>query len=158
VELLILDEPTSGLDPLMEEVFREVIKEEHENGRTVLLSSHILSEVEALCDRVTIIREGKTVETGSLADLRHLTRTSIQAEVATPPVDLDSLPGIHDLQAEDGRVRFEVDSEHLDGAIKRLSAACLRSLTSQPPNLEQLFLRHYESAAPAGDKTAEVSS
>ena len=96
-DLLILDEPTSGLDPLMEAAFRECIEEERQGGRTVLLSSHILSEVEALCDRVTIIRAGRTVETGTLAELRHLTRTSIAAELAGPPEGLDALPGVHDL-------------------------------------------------------------
>src|SRR6185437_2559201 len=102
VDLLILDEPTSGLDPLMEEVFRQVIREEQQrNGRTVLLSSHILSEVEALCDRVTIIRDGRAVETGSLADMRHLTRTSITAELAAEPTGLAELPGVHDLETVD---------------------------------------------------------
>ena len=106
VELLLLDEPTSGLDPLMEEVFRQVIREEQQrDGRTVLLSSHILSEVEALCDRVTIIREGRAVETGTLAELRHLTRTSIQADLAGPATGLDALPGVHDLQTHNGTVR-----------------------------------------------------
>ena len=92
VELLILDEPTAGLDPLMDAVFRECIEEERERGRTVLLSSHILAEVEALCDRVTIIRAGRTVESGTLADLRHLTRTSISAELAGPAPGLGGAP------------------------------------------------------------------
>jgi len=145
VELLILDEPTSGLDPLMEEVFRQVIREEHSRGdRTVLLSSHILAEVEALCHRVTIIRQGKTVETGTLAELRHLTRTSIQAELAGPVDGLASLPGVHDLQAENGRVRFDVDNAALQSALRQLTDIGVRSLVSQPPTLEQLFLRHYE--------------
>src|SRR2546421_1089361 len=107
VELLILDEPTSGLDPLMEDVFRQVIQEEQRRaGRTVLLSSHILSEVEALCDRVTIIREGRAVETGTLAELRHLTRTSIHAELAGPPDRLAARPGGRDLQGRNGPGRF----------------------------------------------------
>jgi ABC-2 type transport system ATP-binding protein len=144
VELLILDEPTSGLDPLMEEVFREVIEEDRKQGRTVLLSSHILSEVEALCDRVTIIRKGVAVETGTLAGLRHLTRTSIAAELAGPPNGLSELPGVHDLDVEGTRVRFEVDTDQLDEALKRLTQAGVRTLTSQPPTLEELFLRHYE--------------
>jgi ABC-2 type transport system ATP-binding protein len=144
VELLILDEPTSGLDPLMESVFREVIEEERQRGRTVLLSSHILSEVEALCDRVTIIRKGVAVETGSLADLRHLTRTSIRAELAAPPTGLAELPGVHGLDVEGVRVRCEVDSDKLDAVLGRLTEAGVRSLTSQPPTLEELFLRHYE--------------
>jgi polyether ionophore transport system ATP-binding protein len=142
VELLLLDEPTSGLDPLMEEVFREVVREER--GRTVLLSSHILAEVEALCDRVTIIREGRTVETGSLADLRHLTRTSIEADLAGPANGLADLPGVHDLLVRDGHVRFDVDTPALEEALRALTSAGVRSLVSQPPTLEQLFLRHYE--------------
>jgi ABC-2 type transport system ATP-binding protein len=145
VELLILDEPTSGLDPLMEDVFRQVIQEEQRrDGRTVLLSSHILSEVEALCDRVTIIRDGRAVETGTLAELRHLTRTSIRAELAGPSDRLADLPGVHDLRVHDGRVSFDVDTAQLDTALRRLTEAGVRSLVSQPPTLEELFLRHYE--------------
>jgi ABC-2 type transport system ATP-binding protein len=143
VELLLLDEPTAGLDPLMEAAFRACVEEERKSGRTVLLSSHILSEVEALCDRVTIIRLGRTVESGTLADLRHLTRTSIAAELASPPEGLNRLPGVHDLDIEGYRVRCEVETDKLDGLLKALSAAGVRSLTSQPPTLEELFLRHY---------------
>jgi ABC-2 type transport system ATP-binding protein len=147
-ELLLLDEPTSGLDPLMEAVFRQCAEEERARGRTVLLSSHILSEVEALCDRVTIIRAGRTVETGTLAELRHLTRTSIAAELAGVPHGLDELGGVHDLVVDplsDGgsRVRCEVDSDRLDDLLRTLVAACVRTLVSQPPTLEELFLRHY---------------
>jgi ABC-2 type transport system ATP-binding protein len=149
VELLLLDEPTAGLDPLMEEVFRHVIREEQaRGGRTVLLSSHILSEVEALCDRVTIIREGRAAETGTLSELRHLTRTSIQAELAGAPTGLDALPGVHDLQVQGERVRFTVDTAALDAALHHLTAAGVRSLVSQPPTLEELFLRHYGDQAP----------
>ena len=144
VELLLLDEPTSGLDPLMEEVFRECVQEERRNGRTVLLSSHILAEVEALCDRVSIIRAGRTVETGTLAELRHLTRTSIVADLAAAPSGLDSQPGVHGLTVEGTRVAFEVDTAELDGALKHLTTFGIRSLISQPPTLEELFLRHYE--------------
>jgi ABC-2 type transport system ATP-binding protein len=144
VELLILDEPTSGLDPLMEEVFREVILQEKRRGdRTVLLSSHILSEVEALCDRLTIIRAGRSVESGTLADLRHLTRTTIRAELIGPVNGLAGIAGVHDLITEDGRVTFDVDADALDPALKSLVAAGVRSLVSQPPSLEELFLRHY---------------
>jgi ABC-2 type transport system ATP-binding protein len=142
-ELLILDEPTSGLDPLMEEVFQQCVLEERDSGRTVLLSSHILSEVEALCDRVSIIRNGRTVETGSLADLRHLTRTSITAELAQPPNGLAALPGVHDARIEGNRVRLDVDTANLDELLTRLTKAGVRSLTSRPPTLEELFLRHY---------------
>jgi ABC-2 type transport system ATP-binding protein len=156
VELLILDEPTSGLDPLMEEQFRDVIREEQRRGdRTVLLSSHMLSEVEALCDRVTIIREGRAVETGSLADLRHLTRTSIRAELAGPPNGLADLPGVHDIAFEDGTVIFHVDTPALDAALRMLSECGVRSLVSQPPTLEELFLRHY-AQAPASGQVAEA--
>jgi polyether ionophore transport system ATP-binding protein len=151
-ELLILDEPTSGLDPLMEAVFRECAQDERARGRTVLLSSHILSEVEALCDRVTIIRAGRTVETGTLAGLRHLTRTSIAAELARPVSGLDRLPGVHDLvlEASQGggtRVRCEVDSDQLDALLAAIVPAGVRTLVSQPPTLEELFLRHYSGAA-----------
>ncbi|MCP9947083.1 ABC transporter ATP-binding protein [Actinomadura madurae] len=142
-ELLILDEPTSGLDPLMEEVFQECVREERRDGRTVLLSSHILSEVEALCDRVTIIRKGRTVETGTLADLRHLTRTSIHAELAAPPDGLP-LPGAHDVHIDGTSIAFEVDTTELDAALKELTRIGVRTLTSRPPTLEELFLRHYE--------------
>ena len=145
VELLILDEPTSGLDPLMEEVFREVVQEEKRRGdRTVLLSSHILSEVEALCDRLTIIRDGRTVETGTLADLRHLTRTSIRAELTGPPDGLATLAGVHDLRTDDGRVAFDVDTDALEPALRTLVKVGVKSLVSQPPSLEELFLRQYQ--------------
>jgi ABC-2 type transport system ATP-binding protein len=147
VELLLLDEPTSGLDPLMEAEFRTCVAEER--GRTVLLSSHILAEVEALCERVTIIRHGRVVESGTLADLRHLTRTSIQAELAEPPAadGLAALPGVHDLEVDGVRVRCQVDTAELDGLLRALTASGVRSLVSQPPTLEELFLRHYESAS-----------
>jgi ABC-2 type transport system ATP-binding protein len=150
-ELLVLDEPTSGLDPLMEEVFRQVVAEEARvEGRTVLLSSHILSEVEALCDRVSIIRQGRTVETGTLDELRHLTRTSITAELASDPRPLADVPGVHDLVVEGLRARFQVDAGELDAVLHRLTAFGVRSLVSRPPTLEELFLRHYETPAPAG--------
>jgi polyether ionophore transport system ATP-binding protein len=148
VPLLLLDEPTSGLDPLMEDVFRQVIREDRARvGRTVLLSSHILSEVEALCDRLTIVRSGQAVETGTLDDLRHLTRTTIQASLAGPVDGLADVPGVHDLVTEDGRVKFDVDAASLDAALKHLTSVGVRSLTSQPPTLEELFLRHYEGAS-----------
>jgi ABC-2 type transport system ATP-binding protein len=143
VELLILDEPTAGLDPLMEVVFQDFINQAKEAGKTVFLSSHILSQVEKLCDRVSIIRLGKVVEAGTLSQLRHLTRTTIEAETAKPATGLDRLPGVHHLQAEDGRVRFAVDGAHLDEAVKALSQLGVRSLTSHPPTLEELMLRHY---------------
>jgi ABC-2 type transport system ATP-binding protein len=143
VELLILDEPTSGLDPLMEAVFTECIDEFKDDGRSVLLSSHILAEVERLCDRVSIIRAGRTVETGTLADLRHLTRTSVSAELAEPPSGLDRLTGVYDLAVEGMRATLEVDTVHLGAALEALGRFGVRTLTSQPPTLEELFLRHY---------------
>ncbi|PWW62164.1 ABC transporter ATP-binding protein [Actinokineospora spheciospongiae] len=146
VDLLVLDEPTSGLDPLMESVFQRCVAEERDRGRTVLLSSHILAEVETLCDRVSIIRAGRAVETGTLADLRHLTRTSITADLSGPPDGIGELPGVHDLKAEGNRVRFDVDTSDLDRALRALTAAGVKSLTSQPPTLEELFLRHYQES------------
>ncbi|MYT30835.1 MULTISPECIES: ABC transporter ATP-binding protein [unclassified Streptomyces] len=149
VDLLILDEPTSGLDPLMEEVFQSCVAEERDRGRTVLLSSHVLSEVEALCDRVSIIRKGRTVESGSLGELRHLTRTTVVAELAGPPTGLDGLAGVHGLAVQPlrgggCRVRLQADTDRLGAVLGPLGAAGLRSLTSTPPTLEELFLRHYQ--------------
>ncbi|WP_306332830.1 ABC transporter ATP-binding protein [Streptomyces sp. KL118A] len=143
-DLLVLDEPTSGLDPLMEEVFQSCVEEAREQGRTVLLSSHILSEVEALCDRVSIVRKGQTVETGALAELRHLTRTSVTAELAGEPDGLAALAGVHDLQVRGRRVSLQVDTDKLDAVLKSLTGSGVRSLTSTPPTLEELFLRHYQ--------------
>ncbi|QYX78467.1 ABC transporter ATP-binding protein [Streptomyces akebiae] len=145
VDLLILDEPTSGLDPLMEEVFQRCVREERDRGRTVLLSSHILSEVEELCDRVSIIRKGVTVESGSLADLRHLTRTTVTAELAGPPGGLAHLTGVHDLDVQGNRVRLQVDTAELNAVLRSLTESGVRSLTSTPPTLEELFLRHYQA-------------
>lgn len=154
VDLLILDEPTSGLDPLMEEVFQDCVAEERARGRTILLSSHILSEVETLCDRVSIIRQGRTVETGSLADMRHLTRTNISAELAAAPNGLARLPGVHDLDVQGLRVTLQVDTDKLDAVLKSLTASGVRTLTSTPPTLEELFLRHYATdATDASDAT-----
>jgi ABC-2 type transport system ATP-binding protein len=159
-ELLLLDEPTSGLDPLMEEVFRRCVAEERDRGRSVLLSSHILAEVEALCDRVTIIRRGRTAESGTLAELRHLTRTSVEAELAAAPAPdaLAALPGLSGLEARGTHVCCEVDTDHLDTLISTLSVCGIRSLTSRPPTLEELFLRHYEDElVPAARSTAQVA-
>ena len=153
VELLLLDEPTSGLDPLMEAIFQECVAEEKRRGRTVLLSSHILAEVEALCDRVSIIQTGRIVETGTLTDLRHLARTSISVELAGPPAGLADVPGVHNLKIDGARVRFEVDNSAIDTALCKLTAIGVRSLDSRPPTLEELFLRHY---ANAGDRRREA--
>ncbi len=152
-ELLLLDEPTSGLDPLMEASFRECVREERERGRSVLLSSHILAEVEAVCDRVTIVRSGRVVESGALADLRHLARTSVTAEVDGDPAGLVGLPGVAALRL-DGRVlHAEVETAHLGAFLPRLADLGVHSLTSQPPTLEELFLRYYaEPGKPAGSR------
>jgi len=150
----VLDEPTSGLDPLMETVFQDCMEEERNAGRTVLLSSHILAEAEKLCDRLSIIREGRVVETGTLAEMRHLTRTLVHADLERPAAGLDKLPGVHDLQVNgtDGtRVSCQVDTAELGGFLRHLSDYGIRDLVSQPPTLEELFLRHYEAATPAGD-------
>ena len=143
-ELLLLDEPTAGLDPLMEATFRDCVNEERRDGRSILLSSHILAEAEALSDRVTIIRDGKAVETGTLAEMRHLTRTSVEAEL-TGPADLGGLPGVHELTVTGTVVRCQVDHAALDAVLGRLHQAGVRSLTCRPPTLEELFLRHYSS-------------
>ena len=143
VELYLLDEPTSGLDPLMETVFQQVVREIRERGRTVLLSSHILSEVEALCDRVTIVRNGRTAETGSFEELRHLTRTTVEVRTARRPDVLQRTPGVHDLVLEADRARFSVDPGDLNDVLRRLTAYDIRTLVSAPPTLEELFLRHY---------------
>ena len=143
VELYLLDEPTSGLDPLMETVFQDVVRAVRRQGRTVLLSSHILSEVEALCDRVTIIRNGRAAESGTFAELRHLTRTMVVVETALPPVGLTDLAEVHDLQVDGTKARFSVDTGDLNGVLEALVRYDVRSLTSTPPTLEELFLRHY---------------
>jgi ABC-2 type transport system ATP-binding protein len=154
VELLILDEPTSGLDPLMESVFQDCINEIRTQGRTVLLSSHILAEAEALCDRVSIVRAGKVVETGTLGDLRHLTLTSISAELAQPPNGIARLAGVHDLVVEGNRVHCSVETDRLDALLHALTASGVRSLVSRPPTLEELFLRHYEADRPHAEVTS----
>ncbi|GAA5064488.1 ABC-2 type transport system ATP-binding protein [Thermocatellispora tengchongensis] len=150
VELFILDEPTSGLDPLMEAAFQQTVREVSARGATVLLSSHIFSEVEALCSAVSIIRDGVTVESGTLARLRHLTRTSVTVEAAEPITGLDALPGVHDLVADGTRARFDVDSARLPGVLRHLAGFEVQALTSHPPTLEELFMRHYGEAATAG--------
>ena len=145
VELLILDEPTSGLDPLMEAVFREYVVAERARGRTILLSSHVLSEVEAVCDRVTIIRAGRTVESGALDQLRHLTRTSVSVDLTGTADRVLDLPGVHDPVVDGSRLRFAADSDQLDEVMAALAAAGIRGLVVRPPTLEEMFLRHYET-------------
>jgi ABC-2 type transport system ATP-binding protein len=156
-ELLVLDEPTSGLDPLMEEQFQDCIREVRREGRTVLLSSHILAEVEELCDRVSIIRAGRTVQTGTLADLRELTLTTITVETLEPVEGLESLPGVSGVHAHGGAnsvISFQVGSDHLGDAVTLLARHGVRSLVSHPPTLEELFLRQYgvsDGATPSQD-------
>ena len=142
-ELYLLDEPTSGLDPLMEDAFRHCVRRLRDEGCTIVLSSHILSEVEALADRVSIVRAGRVVESGPLAELRHLTRTSVSAEVTTVPEGLRELPGVHDLVIEGHRVSAQVDGDGLRALMQALTAGGLISLRCEPPSLEELFLRHY---------------
>jgi ABC-2 type transport system ATP-binding protein len=152
VELFLLDEPTSGLDPLMEAVFQTCIRELKAQGRTILLSSHILAEAEALSDRLSIIRNGRVVQTGTLADLRHLTRTTVVAETERHADGLEAMPGVANVAALDGRVSFDVDTDHLDDVMAYLAGLRIRALTSHPPTLEELFLRQYgdrlEATAP----------
>ncbi|HEY2878679.1 ABC transporter ATP-binding protein [Nocardioides sp.] len=142
-DLLILDEPTSGLDPLMEEGFADCIAERKAGGTTVLLSSHILSEVERLADRVTIIREGRAVESGSLDEMRHLHRSKVRAEVVGAVPDLGGVPGVHDLSVDGAVVSCTVEPEGLPAVLTALTAAGVRTLTSSPPSLEELFLDAY---------------
>ena len=149
VELYVLDEPTSGLDPLMETAFQDVVRGLRGRGRTVLLSSHILSEVEALCDRVTIIRAGRAAESGTFEELRHLSRIHVAVETTRPAADLATVEGLYDLSVEDGRARFSVDPGELNDVLRRLVDLDVRSLTSSPPTLEELFLRHYGEQVPA---------
>ena len=146
-ELLLFDEPTAGLDPLMDRVFRDYVDEVRTEGRTVLLSSHILSEVEALCDRVSITRAGRTVESGSLAQLRHLTRTSVTANLEHPPsaAELAALTGVHDVVLDGSRVTLSADTDHIGAVLSALGAHGIQTLISQPPTLEELFMRSYAS-------------
>jgi ABC-2 type transport system ATP-binding protein len=143
VELLLLDEPTAGLDPLMEAVFQDCIRDAKAAGTTVLLSSHILAQVEVLADRISIIRQGRIVESGSLDELRHLHRTTVTAETSEPADALARQPGVHHLEAVDGHVRFEVDGEHTEAVMRHLGELGVRSIVAHPPTLEQLLLRHY---------------
>ena len=143
VDLLLLDEPTSGLDPLMEAVFQELIREACARGTTVLLSSHILSQVEALADRISIIRKGRVVETGTLLDMRHLSRTVVTVLTDRPTEELVRHEGIHNAHREGEQVRFDVDAAHLPAVMQELATLGVRALTATPPSLERLLLRHY---------------
>ncbi len=143
VELYILDEPTLGLDPLMEGVFRKCVKELQKDGKTILLSSHILAEVEALCDRVSIIKEGQIIETGTFTELRHLTRTSITLDSLQPIKGLENMEGVHNLVVDRNHYRFSVDSEKIDSVLKHITQFKILSIISNPPTLEELFIRYY---------------
>jgi ABC-2 type transport system ATP-binding protein len=158
VELYLLDEPTSGLDPLMEAVFQDVVQEARAYGKSILLSSHILSEVEALCDRVTIIRVGRTAESGSFNQLRHLTRTSVVVDTARPLDAVGLWPGVHDARVKDGHAEFSVEHGELNRVLEHLVPLEVRSMVTSPPSLEELFMRHYDEdvAVPARDADAGV--
>jgi ABC-2 type transport system ATP-binding protein len=145
-DLYILDEPTSGLDPLMEHVFQESVSDLKAEGKSILLSSHILSEVEKLCDRVGIIREGQIIETGTLNELRHLTRTNLLVETKEPIASLQGMEGVHDIKKSGQELSFQVDSEALDRVIQYVSGFGITRLESAPPTLEDLFMRHYETS------------
>jgi len=150
VELYIMDEPTGGLDPLMVSVFRDCVREVRDAGRTVLLSSHIFADVEALCDRITIIRDGHTVESGALTDLRHLARTAISVETERPVEGLDALDGVEVVSVDGARLDLQVDPAVLDQVLRHLTTFGVRALTSAPPSLEEMFMRHYDTRAEAG--------
>jgi ABC-2 type transport system ATP-binding protein len=154
-KLYILDEPTAGLDPVMESVFRRQIDRVKAEGATVLLSSHILSEVEELCDRVTIIRAGKTVETGTLSSMRHLTRTSFRVTTAADAASLANFAGVHDVRREADALVFDADTDQLALVLAGLTRLGLDDLRVSPTSLEELFLRHYSDAAP--DVPVEVA-
>jgi ABC-2 type transport system ATP-binding protein len=145
VELLVLDEPTSGLDPIMEAEFQAVIREVRAEGRSVLLSSHIFAEVESLADRVAIIREGRTVDQGTLASLRHLARTQVRVGLDDPTTAL-RLPGARDARVEGHEAVFDVDAADLPGVLTALAALRPTSLVANPPSLEDIFLSHYTDA------------
>src|SRR6266511_429148 len=157
VELYLLDEPTSGLDPLMEAVFQDVVRELRGAGRAVLLSSHILSEVEALCDRVTIVRAGRAAESGTFDQLRHLTRTTVVVETSRPVDRLGDVPGVHDVSRDGPRLRFSVDQGELNRVLARLVDLDVRTLVSTPPTLEELFLRPYGDDLATGRADADLA-
>jgi len=143
-DLLLLDEPTSGLDPLMERVFRECMVEARQQGQTIFLSSHILSEVEAVCDRVAILRAGELVEVGRLEDMRHLSALQVEAEMESSVPDLSGIAGVSALEIDGRTVRCHVTGS-IEPLLTALSAAGVRHLVSREPSLEELFLAHYGS-------------
>jgi ABC-2 type transport system ATP-binding protein len=143
-ELFVLDEPTSGLDPLMEQAFQQCVREVAEQGAAVLLSSHILAEVEKLCDTVTIVRSGRTVRSGTLEEMRHLMRTTVMARTRRSGGEFQGAPYVHDLRTDDGTVRFSVDRDDLDRAMSDLAGLGITELTVAPASLEDMFLREYQ--------------
>ena len=151
-DLLILDEPTAGLDPLMEQAFRQCVDEARGEGQSVFLSSHILSEVEALCDRVAILRAGELVEIGTLSEMRHLSALSVEATFDGTPPDLTRVPGVTALTVAGNRVRCQVHGS-VEPLLKVLAAAGVHELLSREPSLEELFLAHYgpQAGAPVAD-------
>ncbi len=159
VELYLMDEPTTGLDPLMVLTFREYVKQVRDNGSTVLLSSHIFADVEALCDRLTIIRSGKCVQAGTLAELRHLTRTKVHVESEKPITGLDRLQGVHALEQNENEAEFHVDVDAIDDVLRHLVNFKIKALYSAPPSLEEIFMGHYGEEMPSGEQTgaSEVS-
>ena len=142
-DLYILDEPTSGLDPLMETVFRDCVRKAKAEGKTVFLSSHILSEVEQLCDRISIIRQGKIIDGGSMNELRHLTRNNVKVETKEPLTGLAGLDGVHDVKEEKGAVSFSMDNDRTEGVMNYLAGKGIIHIVSAPPTLEELFMSHY---------------
>ena len=147
VDLYILDEPTSGLDPLMQAIFQERVAELKKKGKTVLLSSHTLAEVEALCERVTIIKEGKVIQSGTLHEMRHLTQTTIHVETGKPITGLEKFKGLHELKVSGKKAHFKVDPKDLDAVLHHLVGFTVIALKSAPPTLEEIFMRHYGTAS-----------
>lgn len=165
-KLYILDEPTSGLDPLMEQVFRQCIDEAKSRGASILLSSHILSEVEQLCDRISIIRQGKIIDSGTLAEMRHLTRNKMTVEATSPLTGVESLPGVYNVTQEGAATHFDLDNSQTPAILSFLADKGVTHLTSTPPTLEELFMSHYahgvkgselEESVAAGNRAGAVS-
>lgn len=144
VDLYIFDEPTSGLDPLMESIFQEEVHRIKREGKSILLSSHILSEVEKLCDSISIIKDGTIIESGPLAELRHLTMSKIKVRTRKPLSDFESNDAVHDFHIKEGLTEFSVDGKNLGEIISLISKYDILTLETQPPTLEELFMSHYE--------------
>ena len=145
-DLFILDEPTSGLDPLMEKVFHECVLEVKSQGKSVLLSSHILSEVEKLCDKVSIIRKGKIIQTGTLSEIRHLTRTNVFVQTMKPMTDIEKISGVYHVKRDENGVSFELDSEETPNVMSYMSQYGILKLESAVPPLEEVFMKHYDES------------